>query len=138
MACIAIDPNQRTLGPPHATVQQLPGRVAVKLADVMTRGFAALAVILSASLAAPSQSSAADVEGGARIARQWCANCHVIGDAPGGTVQQGPPSFRAIAQGGLTPGQLQAFLSHPHGAMPDLALTRAEIDDVIVYIETLR
>jgi hypothetical protein len=34
--------------------------------------------------------------------------------------------------------QLRAFLSHPHGAMPDLALTRAEIDDLIGYIETLR
>jgi cytochrome c len=34
--------------------------------------------------------------------------------------------------------QLRAFLSNPHGAMPDLALTRAEIDDLIGYIETLR
>jgi hypothetical protein len=33
--------------------------------------------------------------------------------------------------------QLRAFLSHPHGAMPNLALTRAEMDDLIGYIETL-
>jgi mono/diheme cytochrome c family protein len=33
---------------------------------------------------------------------------------------------------------LRVFLSHPHGAMPNLALTRAEIDDLISYIETLR
>ena len=37
-----------------------------------------------------------------------------------------------------TADQLRAFLSHPHGAMPDLALTRAEIDDLIGYVETLR
>jgi hypothetical protein len=29
-------------------------------------------------------------------------------------------------------------LSHPHGAMPDLSLPRAEIDDLVGYIETLR
>jgi cytochrome c len=52
-----------------------------------------------------------------------------------GTVQQGPPSFRSI---GLTAEQLHTFLTHPHGAMPDLALTRAEIDDVIAYIESVR
>jgi hypothetical protein len=38
----------------------------------------------------------------------------------------------------MTADQLRAFLTHPHGAMPDLALTRAEIDDLIGYIETLR
>ena len=37
-----------------------------------------------------------------------------------------------------TADQLRAFLSHPRGAMPDLSLTRAEIDDLIGYIETLR
>ena len=37
-----------------------------------------------------------------------------------------------------TADQLRAFLSHPHGAMPDLSLTRAEINDLVAYIETLR
>lgn len=38
----------------------------------------------------------------------------------------------------MTADQLRAFLSHPHGAMPDFALSRAEIDDLIGYIQTLR
>ena len=75
---------------------------------------------------------------GAQIARQWCANCHLIGGNPAGAVPQGPPSFPTVAHSGMTADQLRAFLSHPHGAMPDLALTRAEIDDLIGYIETLR
>jgi len=78
---------------------------------------------------------AADAVTGAKLARQWCANCHVIDRSGGEIVQQGPPSFRSI---GLTSNQLRTFLSNPHGAMPDLALTRTEIDDVIAYIETLR
>jgi mono/diheme cytochrome c family protein len=80
----------------------------------------------------------ADAQKGAQLAQQWCANCHVIGGTPAGAVPQGPPSFSAIAHSGMTADPLRAFLSHPHGAMPDLALTRAEIDDLIGYIETLR
>jgi len=38
----------------------------------------------------------------------------------------------------LTADQLRTFLSHPHPPMPDLSLTRAEIDDLIEYIATLR
>jgi cytochrome c len=55
---------------------------------------------------------------------------------PPGNVQQGPPSFRTIA--GARTDQLRAFPSHPHGAMPDLSLTRTEIDDLVGYIESLR
>ena len=85
-----------------------------------------------------SQAAAADAANGERLARQWCANCHVIdGSGPSATLPQGPPSFR-VAAGHLNAGELRAFLSHPHGAMPDLALTRVEIDDLIGYIEKLR
>jgi cytochrome c len=80
----------------------------------------------------------ADVAKGTQLARQWCANCHVINNNPSGGVPQGPPTFPAIARSGMTADQLRAFLSHPHGSMPDLALSRAEIDDLIGYIETLR
>ena len=80
----------------------------------------------------------ADAAKGAQIARQWCANCYVIGSSPTGSVPQGPPSFQMVAHGGMSADNLRAFLSHPHGAMPNLALTRAEIDDLISYIATLR
>lgn len=80
----------------------------------------------------------ADVTKGAQIARQWCASCHVIGAGQTGAVPQGPPTFQSVARSGMTPDQLRAFLSHPHGAMPNLALTRAEIDDLIGYIQSLR
>ena len=83
-------------------------------------------------------SAHADASKGVQIARQWCANCHVIGGNPTGPVPQGPPSFQMVASSGMSTDHLRAFLSHPHGAMPNLALTRAEIDDLISYIETLR
>ena len=84
-----------------------------------------------------AHSAHADASKGAQIARQWCANCHVIGGNTAGPVPQGPPSFQMVAHSGMTADQLRAFLSHPHGAMPNLSLTRAEIDDLIGYIGTL-
>jgi mono/diheme cytochrome c family protein len=91
--------------------------------------------ILLVALATPAR---ADAARGAAIAERWCASCHVIGPGRGGSVPQGPPTFPQVARSGLTADQLRAFLSHPHGAMPDLSLTRAEIDDLVAYIATLR
>jgi cytochrome c len=98
----------------------------------------AVLFMLPAAWLLQSQSARADAVNGERVARQWCANCHVIdGSGPSATLPQGPPSFR-VAAGHLNPGELRAFLTHPHGQMPDLALTRSEIDDLIGYIESLR
>jgi mono/diheme cytochrome c family protein len=81
---------------------------------------------------------AADVAHGAQLAQQWCTGCHVLPSHPGQTALQGPPSFRDIARGGKTSDQVRLFLLNPHGAMPPLTLSRAEIDDLVGYIETLR
>jgi mono/diheme cytochrome c family protein len=80
----------------------------------------------------------ADAASGGELAQRWCTGCHLVGSRQSGPIQQGPPSFRMVAESGVTAVQLRAFLSHPHGAMPDLALTRAEIDDLIQYIMAQR
>ena len=96
------------------------------------------AVLLSLVLAvATARPTRADASRGSQLARQWCASCHVTSGDPAGNIQQGPPSFHTIA-GARTADQLRAFLSHPHGAMPDLSLTRQEINDLVGYIETHR
>jgi cytochrome c len=104
---------------------------------VLDRAFRTCLALLVLALVA-AHPARADAQKGAQLARQWCANCHVIDGNPAAAVPQGPPSFFAISRSGMTADQLRAFLSHPHGAMPDLVLTRAEIDDLIGYIETLR
>jgi mono/diheme cytochrome c family protein len=82
--------------------------------------------------------AAADVASGERLARQWCASCHIIGNSAAGPAQQGPPNFATVTRTGMTDDQLRAFLSRPHGKMPDLSLTRSEIDDLTGYIEALK
>jgi mono/diheme cytochrome c family protein len=80
----------------------------------------------------------ADAAQGAALAQRWCASCHVIGNAPQHPVQVDVPSFPSIAKSGRTASQLRVFLTKPHGSMPNLSLTRAEIGDLVAYIESLR
>jgi mono/diheme cytochrome c family protein len=102
----------------------------------VTKLMPAASVWLAATaLTAPAVAD--DVQNGAQLAQIWCASCHVIPGAAGPALQ-GPPSFRAIAQSGKTRDQLMVFLEHPHGAMPQLTLSRAEIADLLAYIASLR
>ena len=94
-------------------------------------------VLISLAIGAANARPVLAAAKGSQLAQQWCANCHVTGSSPTTKLQEGPPSFATIARI-RTPDQLRTFLSRPHGAMPDLSLTRAEIDDLIGYIETLR
>jgi mono/diheme cytochrome c family protein len=96
----------------------------------------ALIGLLAAVSAAGS--AGADPKEGGQLARQWCSGCHIVGANQTSAVPQGPPSFPSLARSGMTAAQLRAFLSHPHRPMPDLALTRVEIDNLIDYIESLR
>ena len=98
-------------------------------------GVMLISLMLAVVAAHPTR---ADASKGGQLAQQWCANCHVVRGNPTGAIPQGPPSFQTIARSNMTVDQLRAFLSHPHGAMPDLSLTRAEIDDLIGYMATLR
>jgi mono/diheme cytochrome c family protein len=92
---------------------------------MMKTTWAALAAIMTAIMA--TGAAAADVEHGEKLARQWCANCHVIG---------GEQTAGGDAAAERT-NDLRAWLADPHPPMPNLSLTRWEIDDLLAYIESL-
>lgn len=97
------------------------------------------ALLLAACVGSPSiPARAADPVHGEQLARQWCASCHVLPGSRAQSALQGPPGFRDIAHGGKSADQLRVFLMRPHGAMPPLTLSRAEIGDLVAYIESLR
>lgn len=77
---------------------------------------------------------------GQALAETWCAECHVIGSGDGqARAQSDAPPFAEIAKGAddARLPVLAAWLKTPHGAMPDLSLSRAEIADLLTYIESL-
>ncbi|MDR3529163.1 MAG: cytochrome c [Rhodopila sp.] len=94
-------------------------------------------------LVASSQGTAAqdigDVEAGRRLAETWCSNCHVVSPGQQRGTSNGAPTFTAIAaMKSTTLLALRAFLQTPHDRMPDLHMSRNEIDDVATYILSLR
>jgi mono/diheme cytochrome c family protein len=93
---------------------------------------------LTVGLWATGAWAAGDPGAGAELARTWCASCHLVGEPASGPTTQGPPTFRAVARSGKTPDELKTFLTNPHFPMPSLGLSRADIDNLIAYIENLR
>ncbi|MBC01126.1 MAG: cytochrome C552 [Rhodobacteraceae bacterium] len=91
---------------------------------------------LSAALPA-SPVRAGDAAAGLEIARTWCAACHIVDE----TQQSGSaavPTFAEIAgRPDFDEKTLGEFLADPHPKMPDMSLTRGEIDNLGAYIAQL-
>lgn len=99
----------------------------------MTRTSAAL---LSLTLFAVQANAAfaADAGNGERLAKRWCATCHVVAtdQAKGNT--QAPP-FSAVAKvPDFNEQKLAFYLLLPHPRMPDMNLSRSEAADLAAYI----
>jgi cytochrome c len=77
-------------------------------------------------------------EQGHEIAKTWCAGCHVV--EPGGTAgSDAAPPLPVVAQNpSLSPDRLRAWLADPHPPMPNLSLSRDEIEALVAYIGSLR
>jgi mono/diheme cytochrome c family protein len=92
----------------------------------------ALFATLSHGVAAP-----ADPVNGERLAKQWCAACHIVSaDQTHGA--DNVPAFSAIAKlAGFSAENIGQFLLDPHPKMPDMQLTRDEAKDLGAYIATL-
>ncbi len=94
----------------------------------------ALFVVALVGAAAPSR--AADIENGLKISKQWCATCHVVSpDQTSASVDV--PTFADVARRKTEKKPLAAFLAEPHGKMPNMSLSRTEIDDIVAYIRSL-
>jgi mono/diheme cytochrome c family protein len=96
-------------------------------------------ILLPAWLHRADAQEAGNVANGRRLSETWCSSCHLVG--PGSTrgVSNGAPTFAAIAhEKSVTLPSLQVFLQTPHANMPDLHLSRAEIDNLAAYILSLR
>lgn len=93
--------------------------------------------LLSVTMAAllPQAASAASAANGEKMAKRWCAACHVVAkDQKSGGSTQSPP-FSAIAnKPGFDASKLALYLLLPHPRMPDMNMSRAEAADLAAYI----
>ena len=99
---------------------------------------AGLALAACLCLSATTAMAQVDPVGdGKRIAQKWCINCHIV-EAGGSRGGDTAPPFTHIAKDpATTPERLRGFLVDPHPLMPNLDLTRQEIDAIIAYLQSL-
>jgi len=95
---------------------------------------AAALVVLAAT--ASSLADAGEAQKGAVIAKRWCASCHVVSKDQA-SADADAPTFFDIAQRRTDKKQIANFLVDPHPPMPDMHLSRKEIDDIATYIRSL-
>jgi mono/diheme cytochrome c family protein len=93
----------------------------------------AIAVLLSTCAAC-----AADVANGERLARQWCASCHIVAADQSGPTSEAPPFVTLAARTDFSAEQIAQFLLDPHPRMPNMELTRTEAADLAAYIKSLK
>lgn len=100
---------------------------------------AVLIACVLATAPAVAQDLPGDPAAGRALATRDCASCHLVTDNQAGPAMDGVPSFVSIARmPSTTELSLRAFLRTPHPPMPDLTLTRRQMDDVVSYILDLR
>lgn len=98
------------------------------------RSIALSALLVGAIAPSAIGQEAGDPIEGQRLVAANCTQCHGAVDMRGGA-----PAFATIAaMPSTTEYSLSVFLQTPHALMPDLALTRADISDLVAYILSLR
>ena len=102
----------------------------------LCRRTAAVVLALSAALATAVAAPGDSARGG-KLAKQWCASCHIVSsDQSRGA--DFAPTFASIAKRpGFTANYTAQFLTRSHPRMPDVHLTRDEARDLGAYIASL-
>ena len=95
------------------------------------------AIALSAVLGLFAATAAADPENGERLARSWCARCHIVAPDQQRASADVPPFATIARMPGFSVEKLAFFLLEPHPKMPNMALTRREASDIAEYIAKL-
>jgi mono/diheme cytochrome c family protein len=96
--------------------------------------------LLSACMAGERPAPFGRVANGEALARQWCADCHVVApdqrSAPHG--QATSLAHIAARPGSRADDDLRRFLAEEHLPMPTFRLRPEEREDIVSYIRSLR
>jgi mono/diheme cytochrome c family protein len=95
------------------------------------------AVLALLAASAPGAAVPADPARGAKLAKQWCASCHIVSSDQARGADVAPPFASIAKRPGFTAERTAYFLMRSHPRMPDVHLTRDEARDLGAYIATL-
>jgi len=98
-----------------------------------------IAATIWATACSAQAAQVGSVQQGLRLARETCAQCHLVDKVMGRSTNDDAPTFKAIAN---TPGQtsaaLAAALQTSHRTMPNVVIKGDDADNVIAYILSLK
>ena len=95
-------------------------------------------VILAVSLgcAPTAYAAAGNTEAGRLLVTRSCSSCHAVDAAL--TATDGAPPLSAVAKTNKErPAWIRGWLMDPHSPMPQIMLSRQQIDDIIAYLSSL-
>ena len=105
-----------------------PGHVIVII-------MAVLVLVLALAVVWTRPAAAFDAEAGRLLAERWCSACHAVEQRSGADQA---PTFEAIARDPLKSSNwVRVWLMTPHPTMPDMTLSRAEVEALIAYLRSL-
>ena len=85
---------------------------------------------------APMAFAAANADAGRQLVERSCSTCHAMNSAAEAT--DGAPPLSTLARSNRErPAWIRGWLMAPHPPMPNISLSRQQIDDVIAYLSTL-
>jgi mono/diheme cytochrome c family protein len=119
-----------------------PGRwrsVRDSIAAAVGAAMIALPLVVLSMAPGLAQMTPGDPLQGHQLASELCKTCHLVDAGDRGVFLDGSPSLQDVADApDTTELGLRVFFQTPHGSMPDLILSDAEVDDLIAYILSLK
>ena len=118
------------------------GTIGNIIGDIASNGalafgrHAALALGVWASITSAAAMPAEPARG-EKLARHWCASCHIVANDQKGGADSAPPFATIARKPGFDGGKIAQFLMDPHPKMPDMQLSRDEAKDLGAYIASL-
>lgn len=97
---------------------------------------AALVALTVLASTAGAYAASGNAEAGRQLATRSCSSCHATEAAK--TATDGAPPFTLIAKTNRErPAWIRGWLMSPHPPMPNISLSRQQIDDIIAYLGTI-
>ena len=80
--------------------------------------------------------AAGNAEAGRQLIMRSCSSCHATESSA--TATDNAPPFSAVAKTNKErPAWIRGWLMSPHPPMPNISLSRQQIDDIIAYLSSL-
>jgi mono/diheme cytochrome c family protein len=100
------------------------------------RIIALLAITIGLGYSTLACAAAGNAEAGRQLVTRSCSSCHATEAST--TATDNAPPFSAVAKTNKErPAWIRGWLMSPHPPMPNISLSRQQIDDIVAYLSSL-